>query len=78
MKHVRVCPRCSGRIRIHHANVFSRMGFLPTTYRCDKCGYVGKYFVEVPLSELEGHGKLIRKRAKGVLKEKGDGREGNS
>lgn len=40
------------------------MGFLPTEYRCEKCGYVGKYFVEVPMSELEKHRKLLEKKPK--------------
>jgi ribosomal protein S27AE len=60
MKYVKVCPKCSGRIRVHHPNIFSKMGFLPIEYRCEKCGYTGKYFLEVPVNELEGHRKLLK------------------
>jgi ribosomal protein S27AE len=70
MKYVKVCPKCSGRIRIHHSNIFSKMGFLPTTYKCEKCGYVGKYFLEVPINELEKHRKLIKKNVKRRVKRK--------
>jgi ribosomal protein S27AE len=70
MKYVRVCPRCSGRIRIHHSNIFSKMGLLPTTYKCEKCGYVGKYFLEIPISGLERHRKLLRKHEKKGSKKK--------
>ncbi len=40
------------------------MGLFPTEYKCEKCGYVGKYFVEVSLSELEKHRKFLKKQDK--------------
>jgi len=46
------------------------MGFLPTEYRCEKCGYKGKYFVEVLESELKKHRKLLKKSKRKVKKKK--------
>ncbi len=62
--YVRVCPRCGGRIHLHQPTALSKMGLFPTEYKCEKCGYVGKYFVEVSLSELEKHRKFLKKQDK--------------
>jgi hypothetical protein len=38
------------------------MGFLPTEYKCEKCGYVGKFFMEVREEELKKEKKLPKKK----------------
>jgi C4-type Zn-finger protein len=70
MKYVKVCPRCSGRLRVHYKSVLSKIGWFPTEYVCEKCGYKGKYFVEVLESELGRHRELLKKKAVRKAKKK--------
>ena len=61
-RYVRVCPRCGGKLRVYCPTILSKIGWFPTEYECEECGYRGKYFVEVLESEVEEHRKMLRKK----------------
>lgn len=70
-RYVRVCPRCGDRLNVHYRSILSKIGWFPTEYKCEKCGYRGKYFVEVLESKLKRHRELLKKKAKRKTKKKG-------
>jgi C4-type Zn-finger protein len=70
MRYVKVCPRCSGKLHVHYRSVLSKIGWFPTEYMCEKCGYKGKYFVEVLESELGKHRKLLNKATRKTKKKR--------
>ncbi|NIO23112.1 MAG: hypothetical protein GTN38_03750 [Candidatus Aenigmarchaeota archaeon] len=66
-RYVRVCPRCGGKLNVFYRSILSKIGWFPTEYKCEKCGYRGKYFVEVLESEADKHRKLLKN--KGIKKQ---------